>query len=612
MSDRSRLFGRVQQRGLVRGVVDGFSLLTRKEKFRAVLLVLSMNINAALGLIGLAGVLPFIQLMLKDDPLGGEGILARSLRSLGFSDINTALLAVGIALIGLILAKNIYTLIHFGVQNRFCAKAEARLATELLDRVTRVPYVLLVTRNSSIIRDVVVGQSIEWSRGVIRPALQATNDLLFLLAIFGLLIYSSPVAGTVVTITAGIFATLLMLLSRPRIAHHAERKRRAIRLAGVTAAEAIVGARDVRISGAGPLMVASFADDMSRYSTSDATGRQWQQVPRLGVEVIGFAALVGIALGALWSGTPRAEVAGLLALYAVGAVRAIPIISQLVVGLAALAGSLPAVAEVRALIEDLPPILDHGPLESLGDWSTLELRGVRFTYNGSDEPAVGPLDMTIERGRSIGVVGTSGAGKSTLVDLIVGLLPPQDGDIRLDNRPLDAKAMANWRQHIAYVTQVPFLIDASLRENISFGLTGPVDETRMAEAIAAAGLTEVTAGLPEGENTPLGERGVRLSGGQRQRVAIARALYRQADLVVMDEATSALDSLTEREITEELDRLKGRLTLIVVAHRLSTVVRLDEIIVLEKGMIIARGSHDQLMTGSPNYRRFVEAQALPG
>lgn len=613
MSDRNRLIGKVQQRGLLRGIADAFGLLTPAEKLRAGLLVLSMNLNAALGLVGLAGVLPFVQLMLAEAPLAGDGFLARSLRFLGLTDVNTALLVVGIGLVGLILAKNVYALVHSGLQNRFCAGAEARLATDLLNRVTRAPYALLVTRNSSIIRDVVVGQSIEWSRGVIRPALQAANDLLFLVVVFGLLIYSSPMAGMLVTLSAGVLAGLLLLISRPRIAFHAERKRRAIRLAGVTASEAIAGGRDVRISGAGPMMVAAFARDMGEYSAGDASGRQWQQVPRLGIEVIGFGTLVGIALGALWSGTPRVEVAGLLALYAVVAVRAIPIVSQLVMGITALAGSLPSVAEVRALIADLPPVEAEGTPAPLGNWSRLELERARFAYEGAEAPAIGPLDLTIGRGRSIGIVGASGAGKSTLVDLIVGLLPPQGGQMLLDGQSLEADLLARWRGRIAYVAQTPFLIDASLRDNISFGMAArPDDAARMDEVIAAAGLVDVVANLPEGLDTPLGERGIRLSGGQRQRVAIARALFRDADLIVMDEATSALDSLTEREITEELDRLKGRLTLIVVAHRLSTVVRLDEIIVLDKGRISASGAHAQLMAESPAYRRLVEAQALPG
>ena len=611
MTDRSRLIGKVEYRGILLGVADAFSLLTRREKTRAVLLVLAMNVNAALGIIGLAGILPFVQLMLAESPLDGDGMLARVLRQLNFTDINVVLMVVGIALIGMIMAKNAYALVHARIQNGFCAKAEARLATDLLDRVTRTPYAVLVTRNSSIVRDIVVGQSIEWSRGIIRPTLQAGNDLIFLLAVFGLLIYASPVAGMIVTLLAGVLAAALMMLSQPRIAFHAERKRRAIRLAGVTAAEAISGARDVRISGAGPMMVNSFADDVTRYATSDAAGRQWQLVPRLGIEVIGFAALVGIALGALWSGMPRVEAAGFLALYAVVAVRAIPMVSQLVVSLASLPGALPAVGEIRALIRQMPHDEAPANVVTLHKWRNLELKGVSFAYDVTTPPAVGPLDLNISRGRSFGVVGISGAGKSTLVDLIVGLLTPQTGEIQLDGRSLDAAMMSSWRKHIAYVAQTPFLIDASLSENITFGLDEAVDPHRMEEAITSAGLTNVVTGLPDGLETPLGERGVRLSGGQRQRVAIARALYRNADLIVMDEATSALDSLTEREITEELDGLKGRLTLIVVAHRLSTIARLDEIIVLEKGLIAARGSHEQLLKKSPDYRRLIEAQAFP-
>ncbi len=612
-NSRQRLIGSVRVFGLWHGVITAFDLLNRREKVRAVLLALSMNVNAALGLVGLAGVIPFVHLMMQDKPLQGDGLSARSLRMIGFANVDVALTAVGLLLVALIFIKNVYALIHAGLQNRFCAGAEARLATELLDRVTQAPYAWLVTRNSHILRDVVVGQSIEWSRGVIRPALQAANDLLFLFVVFGLLIFSSPGAGMVVTATAAVLAVAIMRVARPRIAFHGERKRRAIRLAGVTASEAIAGGRDIRISGAGPMMVASFAHDMSEYTAGDAAGRQWQQVPRLGIEVLGFAALVGVALGALWTGTPRAEVAGLLALYAVVAVRAIPIISQLAMGITSLTGSLPAVGEVCALLDELPAIDEDRAGEPMESWDRLELTRVSYSYGGGKAPVLGPLDLEIIRGHSYGVVGASGAGKSTLIDIIVGLLPAQQGQMLLDGVPLSRESLAQWRKRIAYVAQAPFLIDASLRDNIVFSTTaGPDEEVRMGEVIAAAGLTDVVTLLPQGLDTPLGERGIRLSGGQRQRVAIARALYRNADIIVMDEATSALDSLTEREITEELDRLKKRLTLIVVAHRLSTVVRLDRIIMLDAGRISASGTHQQLLADSPAYGRLVAAQELPG
>ena len=180
----------------------------------------------------------------------------------------------------------------------------------------------------------------------------------------------------------------------------------------------------------------------------------------------------------------------------------------------------------------------------------------------------------------------------------------------LDGLPLEGERLARWRHNVAYVVQAPFLIDASLAENIEFGQPALPDRSRrLQEAIAAAGLADVVRGLPDGLDTRLGERGLYLSGGQRQRVAIARALYRAADLIVLDEATSALDSITEREITDALSAIKGRVTLVVIAHRLATLSDCDELIVLDEGRLAGRGAHVELMQKNETYSSLVEAQS---
>lgn len=612
MRRRDDIARTVRASGTLAGLVDAFGLLTSSERRGATLLVASMNINAILGLVGLAGIVPFVHLMLEPAPLEGPGRLARAFRSLGFTDANSAISAFGLALIAVILVKNVYAYIHAGQQSRFCAKAESRLASELLNRVVSAPYGWLIGQNSSILRDIVVGQSIEWSRGVIRTTLQIVNDLLFLLLAVLLIVIASPLAGLVVSMGAAALSVGLAALARPRIAKATEEKRKAIRLAGVTASEAISGGRDIRISGIESALVGSFARDMERYSDMDGEGRLWQLVPRLGIEVIAFAALIGIALSGLWAGIPRAEVAGLLAMFAVVAMRAIPIIGQLVTAATSLAGALPAVAEIKWLKQALPAIPSPATPSPLPpDWSELRLEGIVFAYAGAAAPALGPLSLTISRFRSYGIVGSSGAGKSTLVDLLAALLEPTSGRLMLDDTEIGCDRHAAWRRRIAYVAQTPFLLDASLRDNIVFGEVDlPDEEERLAEVIAAAGLTAVVASLHEGLDTPLGERGIRLSGGQRQRVAIARALYRNAEILILDEATSALDSVIEREVSQSIQALNGRATVLCIAHRLSTVVACDNLIVMEAGRVVATGTHADLAARDPAYRKLIEAQEL--
>lgn len=613
MISRGHLTNELPVLGLLPGIRAAFKLLKGQERVRAACLIASMNVNALLGLVGLAGLLPFVHLMLDPQPLAGEGFMARTLRTLGFVNANTAIYATGLAVIGLIILKNSFALVHNFLQNRFCAQAERRMASELLAGVVHAPYIWTIGRNPTVLRDVVIGQSIEWSRGVVRATLQLANELLFLCVAFAFLIAASPFAGVLIGGLALLLGATLTRVAQKPIKAHAERKRQSMRIAGVIASEAIAGARDVRASGAGDGFVKSFDDRMAAYTESDSRARHWQFIPRLGVEIIGFSVLVGIALAALWSGMPRAEIAGLLAVYALVAVRAIPIVSQAAVSISTISSSLVAVREVETLLQELPSVSERRRTAAAAPiaWKRINFEAVSFTYPKGERPAVGSLNLTIESGRSYGIVGRSGAGKSTLVDLISGLLPPTGGRILFDGLPLDQSHLDRWVEEVACVSQTPFLLDGSLRDNIEFGRVAVVDrEARLQRAIEAAGLREFIAGLPHGLATGVGDRGVQLSGGQRQRVAIARALYRGARLLVLDEATSALDSLTELEVTEAIEGLKGQMTLVVVAHRLSTVVRLDELILLDAGHLVAQGPH-QVLVGTNNlYRSLVQAQSL--
>jgi ATP-binding cassette subfamily C protein len=212
------------------------------------------------------------------------------------------------------------------------------------------------------------------------------------------------------------------------------------------------------------------------------------------------------------------------------------------------------------------------------------------------------IDLAVERGECVALVGATGTGKTTLVDLVLGLIEPTEGRITVDGVAI-AHNLPAWRRHIGYVPQDPFMVDDTLRRNIAFGLTdAEIDASRVAAAVGVAQLEPFIATLPDGLDTLVGERGVRLSGGERQRVSIARALYRDPDLLVFDEATSALDPGTEQALTRAIERLKGQKTLLVIAHRLTTVERADRLVVLSDGRIEATGTYHDLLRGSPAFR----------
>ena len=609
--DRSHLVNRFTGQRLVRGIRQTISLLSQQERHRAFLLLLSMNINAALNLIGLSSIVPFGHLLLAAEPLAGDGMMARGLRFVGFTSVDTALVVVGISIIALVLIKNTYTLFHTGWINQLGVDAERRMATELLGRVTSAPYDWLATQNGMVLREVALGRTSEWARSTVRMLLQLGSDVMFLLLTLALVIAVNPVSGVVVTAGVFLVSIILMTFSRHFITLHAENKRIHARLGLVSATEAILGGRDVRMSNAGEALVQSFSREQRRFGFADVRSRQWQIAPQLGLELTGVVAIVGIALASIWSGVSRTDTATLLAFYAVIAIRAIPVAGKVVSTISIIAGSLPGVAELYEFIKSVPQAGPTATDDRFRNWRRVILNNVSYTYPSASKKAIDSLDLTIERGMSLGIVGFSGAGKSTLIDVLVGLLQPTTGALEIDGEALNDLSNSAWRQRIGYVSQSPFMIDGTMAENITFGTPRKPDtEARCQTAAEAAGLDQFVKSLPNGLHTLLGDRGLKLSGGQSQRVAIARALYRDADLLVLDEATSALDSITEAEVVDAINSLKGQLTLVVVAHRLSTIVRCEQIALVENGSIIAQGPHSELVRTNAKYRGFVNAQSL--
>jgi ABC-type multidrug transport system fused ATPase/permease subunit len=251
-------------------------------------------------------------------------------------------------------------------------------------------------------------------------------------------------------------------------------------------------------------------------------------------------------------------------------------------------------------------VVDPDPTKRLGLHDRLVLEDVSFSYRTSTAPVVRHVDLTVEKGSSLALVGSSGAGKSTLVDLILGLQEPTAGRILVDGIPIDDD-LPSWQRSIGLVSQDVTLLNGSLLRNIAFGVDeADIDRTRLEEAIHLAQLDTMIADLPEGLDTDVAERGARLSGGQRQRVAIARALYTVPDLLVLDEATSALDNEVEYELTKTIDSLHGSMTIIVIAHRLSTVRNCSYIAYLEEGEVVAMGTFDELRRSNAAFARLVE------
>jgi ABC-type multidrug transport system fused ATPase/permease subunit len=352
----------------------------------------------------------------------------------------------------------------------------------------------------------------------------------------------------------------------------------------------------------------------SRFIHAGALSTSFEMIPRIVIETsLVILIVLFISFSQIYSARSSEAVIATLSIFAVASVRLIPVASQVMSALGSIQNSRHVVdifysdlmeLSNNKITNNASSRISNSPSKNLKSISSslffnekIEIKNVAYRYPGIQEPAINNLSIEIEKGSSIAFIGKSGAGKTTLVDVILGLLLPQKGDIRVDNQSI-YKHLREWQNLIGYIPQSIFLLDDTIAKNIAFGVPeDKIDFEKMEQAIRASELSEFIHSLPEGIYTSVGERGVRLSGGQRQRIGIARALYREREILVLDEATSSLDNETEEKVSESIQTLFGKKTVIIIAHRLSTVEKCDKIYLLDKGEIVESGSFNEVIKG---------------
>lgn len=612
--DRSHLLAQQRTGGIRSAFLLALRLLDRRDRIPLIIVAVLTFANAFVGVLGLSSVLPFIYLMVSPTPLEGDNYIAEGLRFLGFTDEWTAFVWAGVALVTLILAKAVLALAHIRLVERFCMGLEVRMATRLLSRLTIVPFVWIVGRNGTVLREIALSRTSEWARGAVRMVLQIASDGLFLVIGVAAIVVINPVAGSIVILSGGIMGFVLLLVSRAPLVRLAEQKRIFARRALLAATEAIMGGRDVRTYRVGGLLAQAFQYDQSRFADAEVSGKLMQAVPRQGMEVIGAAILVVVSLTLLVLEPNKDAAAATLIACGVIAIRCMPLIGQLVNSVATLTASSPSVQELASFAKELSDLMPRNAKPGQADfsnWQECSVDRVRFEYPGRDVPAVKSVAFVIGRGERIALVGSSGSGKSTLLDMLVALLTPSSGTIRIDGKQLTEQFAADWQDQIAYVTQTPFLLDGTLMDNVILAQERS-QETELAcrKAMVRAGLGPLLQELPDGLLTRAGDLGTKLSGGQRQRVAIARAIYRKASILVFDEATSALDPQTEHEVVNSIFEFGRDVTLIFAAHRMSIAKRCDRIAVMHAGELVDIGSHEDLVKRCPAYQVLIRSGEL--
>lgn len=588
--------------------------------WRSAAVVVASAAVAALDVVTLVLILPILILIAGS---GDTGVaLPERLRPLlePLTDPDS-LAPLAAALIGVIVLKNLAMVAAYAWQIRVARRGASALANRLIAGYLAAPMEYhLQRRNAQYLRGLRDLPEMIWFRG----ALGLCNLVAEAAGIAALTLALALIEPVGVGLALLFLAALVALNHRIMGGHfhrwgkrYAALTKRLYQLGG----QIFANIKLVRASGAEAPMAARL-DAARQGATEVEARRRFAQLSIRPVSEIAMLAAAGIILAAaLHDAETAAEALPLLAVFGFGAVRLLPAINRISMHVNDLKFVGPVIAELEAELAGLaahPPALAPAPTRTTAPRfeARLALEGLRYRYPGAERWALDGVSLALAAGETVGIAGASGAGKSTLVDAILGLLTPQAGRILTDGRPMERAPAPDAPDRgadkgpggVGYAAQGSPVIDATVRENIAFGVApAEIDETALADAVAAAQLAETVAALPQGLDTEIGEAGVMLSGGQRQRIALARALYGRPSLLVLDEATSGLDMATEAEVSAAVDRLRERCTILIVAHRLHLLKRCDRILFLEAGRVVADGPFETLAATTPAFRRMIEA-----
>jgi ABC-type multidrug transport system fused ATPase/permease subunit len=508
-------------------------------------------------------------------------------------DRSTIIWFVVIGVLLVYVFKNVFLAISVWIQRGFLTRLTARFGSQILKSYILQPFSFHLKKNSSTLIRNTQDASVLVAGGI-EPLLTLVSEGLIAAALFLVLIVVEPL-GTIVVVAALILATMLFhRVSDSKLEGWGTRRQFEKGKIIQTIQQSLGAVKDIQVLNRENW----FISEHNRHQEQD--GRLLrkiitiQSLPRLWLEVMAIGGLTGLIGVMLSSGHEASEIVPVVGLFAATAFRVLPSINKIV-------GSKQQLKVSRAAIETIYSDL-HLPIRNLSnvqadqlEFENIEVDSLFFSYEGIDSPVLAEVNVRVRNGEAVGFVGQSGSGKSTLIDIMLGLLDAKTGSVKINGHDID-DVKRSWQQQIGYIPQAIFLMDDSLRRNIAIGIAdSDIDEIAVREALISAQLEDFVMSLPEGLDTVVGERGVRLSGGQRQRIGIARALYHRPSVLVLDEATSSLDTETEHGVMQAVRALQGDKTVLIVAHRLSTVEYCDRLYRLDAGRIVDEGKFEDVM-----------------
>ena len=572
--------------------------LLGEDKKKIPFLIFVFFVLSILDLVGIGLIGPYIALVADVDTT--PGFLGKTAEIFDLPrDGDFLLQTLSYVLLSVFIIKTIFVIWINKSIIQFSENQQARLKSFLMQAYQFLPYTEYIRRNSSEYIYSIQQLTSQYSGQVVLPLLRTVSDGMVALFILTLLALQNIFALILLVFLLGLMIFLNDVFFRDSLKTYGEKinKASATTIQGVR--EGMDGLKEIRILGKEQYFYQIVHKNAKKQAFFGTKALTLSMAPKYMLELTMISFVVLFVLTTLLLGNNIDTLLPTLGMFGVASLRLLPAANTLIQSLIQIRYSRDSVSRLyndQYRLKQFSGKEDHPVSAQMPkQFQVLKLDRVSFTYPQSEFKALNEISLEIKAGESIGLIGLSGSGKTTLVDMLLGLLEPQQGSIQYNEEEVKT-VLQQWRSQAAYIPQQVFLIDDTLRHNVAFGIDNDkIDNDILQESLRQSKLIEVVEQLPQGVETVLGENGVRLSGGQRQRVALARAFYHGRDVLVMDEATSALDDQTEQEIVKEIDQLKGKKTMIVIAHRLTTLKHCDRIYKLEDGRITAVGSYKELI-----------------
>ena len=569
-------------------------------------LFIGILIKSILEVIGIASITPFVSVMVNPEIVNTNYHLNSVYQYFDFDSVVVFLNYLGGLTLVLLLLTNIISAFVEWMIIRYSRVMEYRLSTQLMAQYLSNKYVFFLENNSSKLGKNIISEVQRCIDGAILPLMMACSKLVTAIFIIALLVFVEPVAALGMSILFGGGYFLIFVFVRKRLFELGALSSTALLKRFKTINEAFLGVKDIKLRG----IEQSFISRYNRSAKKLAHYNIYQHVvsimPRYVLESLAFGGVVLVMMYLVNQGNNSQSIIPVVALYAVAGYKLMPALQNIYSSIVTVRFNIPALV---LLTDDLKNDFSYIKSQS-HDLSVLkfsksfDIKSAYFRYSNSDKYAIKNLNLSIKTNSTIGIVGSTGSGKTTLVDIILGLLENNLGEITVDNIPLDSSNIHLWQKKIGYMPQNVYLIDDTILANIAFGLSkNEIEQDKAYSAAKIANLHDFIMSLTNGYETRIGEQGVKLSGGERQRLGIARAIYNDPEILVLDEGTSALDSVTESEVMHAIKSLSHKKTIILIAHRLTTVKNCDNIYLLSDGEIEESGTYDELLNKSEKFKR---------